>query len=128
MRIPSSCKDKFFEKVINPYLSEVMKHPQAIEMHEGVLHIHDVQEPMKERSEKAKFTVVEQEIFKCQGMVECGLSTNYSMITYFIHENKLETRNVGEALFNFKSGLNISKFKSLSSNTKTVSMNQGLRG
>lgn len=32
---PSSSKDKFFEKVINPYLPKVMKHPEAIDMHEG---------------------------------------------------------------------------------------------
>ncbi|KAE8789869.1 40s ribosomal protein s5-1 [Hordeum vulgare] len=36
---PSPYKDKSFEKVINPYMSDTMKHPQAIEMHEGVLHI-----------------------------------------------------------------------------------------
>ena len=35
MAPPSSPKDKFYEKVINPYLPEVMKHPQAIEMREG---------------------------------------------------------------------------------------------
>ena len=40
----SKCpKDKFFEKVINPYLAEVLRHPQAIEMREGVLHIRDVE-------------------------------------------------------------------------------------
>ena len=36
-------KDKFFEKVINPYLAEVLQHPQTIEMREGVLHIRDVE-------------------------------------------------------------------------------------
>jgi hypothetical protein len=43
MASPSSSKDRFYEKVINPYLPEVMKLPQAIEMREGVLHIRDVQ-------------------------------------------------------------------------------------
>ncbi|KAE8785794.1 40S ribosomal protein S5-1 [Hordeum vulgare] len=65
-----SSKDKFYEKVINPYLTEVMKHPQAIEMREGVLHIWDVQGPKKEGSEKARLAGVEQEIFKSEGMVE----------------------------------------------------------
>ena len=59
MASPSSSKDKFYEKVINPYLSEVMKHPQAIEMHEGVLHIRDVQWPKKTESEKARLEAVE---------------------------------------------------------------------
>jgi hypothetical protein len=61
----SSSKDKFFEKVINPYLPEVMKHPKTMEMHEGVLHIRDVEGPKKEGSKKARLEAVEQEIFKC---------------------------------------------------------------
>ena len=39
MSSSSTPKDKFFEKVINPYLAEVLQHPQTIEMREGVLHI-----------------------------------------------------------------------------------------
>ena len=45
MTSPSAPKDKFLEKVINPYLKEVLRHPQAIEMREGVLHIRDVEGP-----------------------------------------------------------------------------------
>ena len=41
MTAPSAPKDKFFEKVINPYLAEVLQHPQTIEMREGVLHIRE---------------------------------------------------------------------------------------
>ena len=54
MAPPSSSKDKFFEKVINPYLSEVMKHHQAIEMGEGVLHIRDVQGPKRTGNMEAR--------------------------------------------------------------------------
>jgi hypothetical protein len=89
---------KFYEKVINPYLPEVMKHPQAIEMPEGVLHIRDVQGPKKEGSEKARLEAVEQEIFKCKGMVERGLCANHSMITDFVREHKLDNSNIGEAI------------------------------
>ncbi|KAE8816171.1 40S ribosomal protein S5-1 [Hordeum vulgare] len=99
MIISSSSKDKFFEKVINPYLPEVMKHLPSIDMHEVVLHIRDVQGPKTEGSEKARLAAVEQEILECQVMVECGLSANHSMIMDFIHENKMDTKNVGEALF-----------------------------
>ncbi|KAE8799067.1 40S ribosomal protein S5-1 [Hordeum vulgare] len=99
MTTPSSSKDKFFKKVINPYLPEVRIHPEAIEMHEGVLHIRDVQVPKKEGSEKAGLAAVGQEIFKCQGMVEHGLSDNHSMTTNFIQENKMDTKNVGAVLF-----------------------------
>ena len=47
MTSPSAPKDKFFEKVINPYLAEVLQHPQTIEMREGVLHIRDVEGPRR---------------------------------------------------------------------------------
>ena len=40
-------KDKFFEKVINPYLAEVLQHPQTIKVREGVLHIRDVEGPRR---------------------------------------------------------------------------------
>ncbi|KAE8789546.1 40S ribosomal protein S5-1 [Hordeum vulgare] len=99
MTLPSPYKDRFIEKVINPYLSEVMKHPQSIEMHEGVLHIRDVRGPEKEGSEKARLEAVEQEIFNCQGMVERRLSANHYMNTDFIQENKLDTKNMGEILY-----------------------------
>ncbi|KAE8772985.1 40S ribosomal protein S5-1 [Hordeum vulgare] len=99
MTTTSSSKEKFFEKFINPYLPKVMRHPQTIEMHDGVLHIQDVQGPKKEGCEKARLAAVEHEIFKCQGIVERGLSSNHSMITDFIRENKLDTKKVGEVLF-----------------------------
>jgi hypothetical protein len=99
MASPSFSKDKFYEKVINPYLPEALKHPQAIEMREGVLHIRDVQGPKKTGSEKARLEVVEQEIFKCEGMVECGLSANHSMITEFIREHKVDGKNIGDVIF-----------------------------
>ncbi|KAE8797117.1 40S ribosomal protein S5-1 [Hordeum vulgare] len=88
MTTSSSSKDKFSKKVINPYLLEVMKQPQTIEMHVGVLLIRDVQGTKKEGSEKARLATVEQEIFKCQGMVEHGLDANHSMITDYIRKNK----------------------------------------
>jgi hypothetical protein len=99
MAPPSSSKDKFYEKVINPYLPEVMKHPQAIEMHEGVLHIRDVQGPKKTGSVEARLETVEQEIFKCQEMVERELSANHSMITEFTRDHKVDGQSMGDIIF-----------------------------
>ena len=45
MTTPSASKDKFFERVINPYLVEVLRHPQTIEMRDGLLHIRDEEGP-----------------------------------------------------------------------------------
>ena len=68
MTSPSAPKDKFFEKVINPYLTEVVQHPQTIEMHEGVLHIRDVEGPRRTGSVDTRLETMEQQVFKCQGM------------------------------------------------------------
>ncbi|KAE8813467.1 40S ribosomal protein S5-1 [Hordeum vulgare] len=99
MMIPRSSKDKFFEKVINLYLPEVMKHSQTIKMHEGVLYVRDVQGTKKEGSKKARLAVVELEICKFEGMVECGLSADHSMIMEFIWENKIDIKKVGGGSF-----------------------------
>ena len=99
MTAPSTSKDKFFEKVINPYLAEVLQHPQTIEMREGVLHICDVEGPRRTGSVETRLEVMEQQVFKCQGMVERGLNTNHMMIAEFTNNHKLNTKNIGETIF-----------------------------
>ena len=96
---PSAPKDKFFERVINPYLAEVLQHPQNIEMHEGVLHIHDVEGPRRTGSVETKLEAMEQQVFKCQGMVERGLDANHMMITEFTNNHKLDAKIIGETIF-----------------------------
>ena len=59
MAAPRSSKDKFFENVINPYLREVMQHPQAIQMHVGLLHIRDVQGPKGMGTMEARLEAME---------------------------------------------------------------------
>ena len=80
MSSSSAPKNQFFEKVINPYLAEVLQHPQTIEMREGLLHIHDVEGPRKTGSTEARLEALEQDVFKCQEMVERGLDSNHIMI------------------------------------------------
>ena len=67
MTSSSAPKDKFFEKVINPYLTEVLQHPQTIEMHEGVLHIHDVEGPKKTGSMETRLEAMEQQVSSVKG-------------------------------------------------------------
>ena len=95
----SALKDKLFEKVINPYLAEVLQHPQTIEMREGLLHIRDVEGPRKTGSTEARLEALEQEVFKCQEMVERGLDSNHIMITEFTNNHKLDVKDIGEAIF-----------------------------
>ena len=99
MASPSAPKDKFFERVINPYLAEVLQHPQTIEMREGLLHIRDVEGPRKTGSTEARLVALEQQVFKCQEMVERGLDANHIMITEFTNNHKLDVKNIGETIF-----------------------------
>ncbi|KAE8791271.1 40S ribosomal protein S5-1 [Hordeum vulgare] len=59
-------------------------------MREGVLHIHDVEGPKKTGSMEARLEAMEQQVFKCQGMVERGLNANHMMITEFTNKNKID--------------------------------------
>ena len=58
-------KDKFFERVINPYLAEVLQHPQTIEMRDGLLHIRDVEGPRRTGNMETRLEEMEQQVFKC---------------------------------------------------------------
>ena len=99
MTSSSAPKDKFFKKVINPYLAEVLQHPQTIEMHEGVLHIRDVERPRRTRSVLTRLEAMEQQIFKWKGMEERGLNANQMMITEFTNNHKLDAKVIGETIF-----------------------------
>ncbi|KAE8805434.1 40S ribosomal protein S5-1 [Hordeum vulgare] len=96
MASPKVPKDKLFEKVINPYLTGVLQHPQSIEMHEGVLHIRDVEGAKKTGSVEARLEAMEQQVFKCQRMVECGLNANHMMITEFTNKHKIDANDIGK--------------------------------
>ena len=99
MTVPSASKDKFFEKFINPYLAEVLQHPQTIELCEGVLHIRDVEGPRRTGSVETRLEAMEQQVFKCQEMVEHGLDSDHIMITEFTNNHKLDVKDIGEAIF-----------------------------
>ncbi|KAE8804784.1 40S ribosomal protein S5-1 [Hordeum vulgare] len=98
MMSPKAPKDKIFEKVINPYLTGVLQHPQSIEMCEGMLHIRDVEGPKKTGSVEARLEAIEQQVFKCQGMVERGLNANNMMITEFTSKHRIDANDIGKHL------------------------------
>ncbi|KAE8783056.1 40S ribosomal protein S5-1 [Hordeum vulgare] len=98
MASPKALKDKVFEKVINPYLAEVLQLPQSIKMSEGMLHIHDVEGPKKTGSMETRLEAMEQQVFKCQGMVERGLNANHMMIAEFTNKHKMDANDIGKHL------------------------------
>ena len=48
---------------------------------------------------ETKLEAMEQEVFKCQGMVEHGLNANHMMITKFTNNHKLDCKNIRETIF-----------------------------
>ena len=96
---PSDPKDKFLEKVINTYLTEVLQHPQTIEMREGVLPIRDVEGPRSTESMETKLEAMEQEVFKCQGMVERGINATHKMLAEFTNNYEPDAKKTEEAIF-----------------------------
>ena len=71
---------------------------------------------------------MEQQVFKCQGMVESGLNANHMMILEFTNNHKLDAKNIGEAIFKLHEKLSASKPRSMTCKTKTMSMNIDSRG
>ena len=75
-----------------------MMNPKTLEYRDGVLHINDLEGPKKEGDKKARLRDVEQELFKCQRMVEGWLDVNHTMVTELLHEQKWESTKTWEAI------------------------------
>ncbi|KAE8803362.1 40s ribosomal protein s5-1 [Hordeum vulgare] len=67
-------------------------------MREGMLHIRDVEGPKKTGSMETRLEAMEQQVFKCQRMVEHGLNTNHMMITKFTNKHKMDAIDIGKHL------------------------------
>ena len=48
---------------------------------------------------ETRLEAMEQQVFKCQGMVERGLNANHSMITECTHEHKVDGKEIGDTIF-----------------------------
>ncbi|KAE8771139.1 40S ribosomal protein S5-1 [Hordeum vulgare] len=67
-------------------------------MREGMLHICDIEGPKKTGSMETRLEAMEQQDFKCQGMVERGLNANHMMITEFTNKKMLDASDIGKHL------------------------------
>ncbi|KAE8820035.1 40S ribosomal protein S5-1 [Hordeum vulgare] len=63
-----------------------------------MLHIRDVEGPKKTGSVETRLKAMEQQVFKCQGMVERGLNANHMMITEFTSNRKMDAIDIGKHL------------------------------
>ncbi|KAE8770685.1 40S ribosomal protein S5-1 [Hordeum vulgare] len=67
-------------------------------MREGMLHIRDVEGPKKTGSVEVRLEGMEQQVFRCQGMMERGLNANHMMITEFTNKHKINANDNGKHL------------------------------
>ncbi|KAE8778440.1 40S ribosomal protein S5-1 [Hordeum vulgare] len=63
-----------------------------------MLRIRDVEGPKKTGSVETSLEAMEQQVFKCQGMVERGLNANHNMITEFTSNHKMDAIDIGKHL------------------------------
>ena len=74
-------------------------HPQTIEMRDGLLHIRDEEGPKGTGSIETRLEGLEQQVFKCQGMVERGINASHTMLAEFTNNYKPDANNTEEAIF-----------------------------
>ncbi|KAE8793128.1 40S ribosomal protein S5-1 [Hordeum vulgare] len=67
-------------------------------MREGMLHIRDVEGPKKTGRMETRLEAMEHQLFKCQGMVECGLTANHMIITEFTDKHRIDANDIGKHL------------------------------
>ncbi|KAE8777017.1 40S ribosomal protein S5-1 [Hordeum vulgare] len=75
-------------------------------MREGVIHLRDIQGPKGKGTVEDRLKVIEQEIFKCKGMVEHGLNANHLMIADFTHDLKVDGKSMKDIVFTFNEQIN----------------------
>ena len=61
--------------------------------------IRDIEGPRRTGSVETRLEAMEQQVFKCQEMVERGLDSNHMMIAEFTNNHKLDAKDIGEAIF-----------------------------
>ncbi|KAE8768203.1 40s ribosomal protein s5-1 [Hordeum vulgare] len=47
---------------------------------------------------ETRLEAMEQQVFKCQGMVELGLNANHMMITAFTNKHRIDANDIGKHL------------------------------
>ncbi|KAE8783287.1 40S ribosomal protein S5-1 [Hordeum vulgare] len=67
-------------------------------MREGMLHIRDVEGPKKTGSMETRLEAMEQQVFKCQGIVERGLNANHMMLTEFTNKHMIDANDIRKHL------------------------------
>ena len=114
MASPSAPKDKFFEKVINPYLAEVLRHPQPLRCVMGCC----TSAMLRDKREPEAWS---------RGSKQWS-NTSHKMLAEFTNNYEPDAKNTEEAIFKLKRRSSTSKPKFMICKIKTVSMNIDSKG
>ncbi|KAE8821034.1 40S ribosomal protein S5-1 [Hordeum vulgare] len=96
-------------------------------MRDWVLHTRDVQGIKKMGTVEARLEALEQEVFRCQGMVECGLSANQTMITELTRDLKVDGKHLEDIDFTLNDQVNFLQGQLFDLQNKSLSMKQGIK-
>ena len=64
-----------------------------------MLHIRDVEGPKGIGSVESRLEAMEQQVFKCQGMVERGINATHKMLAEFTNNYEPDAKKTEEAIF-----------------------------
>ena len=64
-----------------------------------MLHIRDVEGPKGTGSVETRLEALEQQVFKCQGMVERGINATHKMLAEFTNNYEPDAKKTEEAIF-----------------------------
>ena len=64
-----------------------------------MLHIRDVEGPKRTGSVETRLEAMEQQVFKCQGMVEHGINATHKMLAEFTNNYDSDAKKTEEAIF-----------------------------
>ena len=76
---------------------------------------------------EAKLEAMEQEVFKCKGMVERGLNANHLMIADYTRDLKVDGKSMKDIVFTFNEKINFLQSQIYISKTQPLNMRQGLK-
>ena len=93
----------------------------------GLLHLRDVPCPKGTGTVEARLEAMEQDIFRCKGMVEHGLNANHLMIEDYTHDLKVDGKSIRDIIFSLNEQINSSIARSTTFKAKSLNMRQGLK-
>ena len=76
---------------------------------------------------EARLEAMEQEVFRCKGMVEHGLNANHLMIADYTRDLKVDGKSMKDIVFTFNEQINFLQSQIYDLYNKSLNMRRGLK-